>query len=262
MPAHQINTLFDSSPLGICVATVEGKILGVNRAMQRMTGYSEDELLQSDVRVLYAYPEQRVQLLEQLSAEGFVSNFGIQFRRRDDSHYFASLSLSQLEMAGQAVVLGITEDVTDQVEARQALTTLHQMSYDMASITELQALIDHAVPHLHEIVDFQRAALMLVEDGEEVADDLRLHVTELRRRTSRSSMSPSAVGRFPAIRLDGGGRATYVPDMQASEAIQAELDAMQDDAVGRCAEGQPKLAGPAPAGGGAHHRPAQHPARR
>ena len=111
--------------------------MGVNRALQRMTGYSEDELLQSDVTVLYAYPDQRVQLLEQLSAEGFLSNFGIQFRRRDDSHYFASLSLSQLEMAGQTVVLGITEDVTEQVEARQALTTLHQMSYDMASITDL-----------------------------------------------------------------------------------------------------------------------------
>ena len=39
---HQISTLFDSTPLGICAATVEGKILAVNRALQRMTGYSED----------------------------------------------------------------------------------------------------------------------------------------------------------------------------------------------------------------------------
>ena len=59
----QINTLFDTSPLGICAATVEGKIIGVNRAIQSMTGYSEDELLQSNVTVLYAYPEQRVQLV-------------------------------------------------------------------------------------------------------------------------------------------------------------------------------------------------------
>ena len=117
--------------------------------------------------LLYANPDQRAQLLEQLSAEGFLSNFGIQLRRRDGSLYYASLSLSRLEMAGQEVLLGITDDVTEQVEARQALTTLNQMSYDMASISDLQALIDHAVPHLHEIVDFQRAALMLVEDGEE-----------------------------------------------------------------------------------------------
>ena len=222
---HQIRTLFDTTPLGICIATVEGKILGVNRAIQRMTGYSEDEFLQADVRVLYAYPEQRAQLLEQLSAEGFVSSFGIRFRRRDDSHYFASLSLSQLELAGQAAVLGVTEDVTAQVEARQALATLHQMSYDMASITELQALIGHAVPHLHEIVDFQRAALMLVEDGEEAL-------------TIYAYTSPRLPPDFtiPHVPISGwvflqsaltAEERIYVPDMQASAAIQAELDAMQ-----------------------------------
>ena len=222
---HQISTLFDSTPLGICIATVEGKILGVNRAIQRMTGYSEDELLQSDVRVLYAYPEQRAQLLEQLSAEGFVSNFGIRFRRRDDSQYYASLSLSQLELAGQAAVLGVTEDVTAQVEARQALATLHQMSYDMASITELQALIDHAVPHLHEIVDFQRAVLMLVEDGEEA---LTIYAYTSPRLPPDFTIPhvPISSWAFLQSALTAEER-IYVPDMQASEAIQAELDGMQ-----------------------------------
>ena len=222
---HQIRTLFDSTPLGICIATVEGKILGVNRAIQRMTGYSEDELLQSDVRVLYAYPEQRAQLLEQLSAEGFVSNFGIRFRRRDDSQYFASLSLSQLELAGQAAVLGVTEDVTAQVEARQALATLHQMSYDMASITELQALIDHAVPHLHEIVDFQRAVLMLVEDGEEALTIYAYTSPKLPPDFTIPHV-PISSWVFLQSALTAEER-IYVPDMQASEAIQAELDAMQ-----------------------------------
>ena len=84
-------------------------------------------------------PIEHVQLLEQVNAEGFLSNFGIRFRRCDGSHYFASLSLSRLEMAGQEVLLGITDDVTEQVEAQQALATLNQMSYDMASISDLQA---------------------------------------------------------------------------------------------------------------------------
>ena len=257
---HQIRTLFDSTPLGICIATVEGKILGVNRAIQRMTGYSEDELLQADVRVLYAYPEQRAQLLEQLSAEGFVSSFGIRFRRRDDSQYFASLSLSQLEMAGQAAVLGVTEDVTAQVEARQALATLHQMSYDMASITELQALIDHAVPHLHEIVDFQRAVLMLVEDGEEAL-------------TIYAYMSPKLPPDFtiPHVPISSwvflqsaltAEERIYVPDMQASEAIQAELDAMQATQLAAALKASRSWLGLPLRGRGAHHRPAQHPARR
>ena len=85
----------------------------------------------------------------------------------------------RLEMAGQEVLLGITDDVTEQVEAQQALATFNQMSYDMASISNLQVLIDPAVPHLHQIVDFQRAALMLVENGEEFADNSCLPFADL-----------------------------------------------------------------------------------
>lgn len=218
----QISSLFDSSPLGVCIARYDGKILGVNRALQHMTGYSEDELLHSDVRMLYAYPDQRAQLLEQLSAEGFLSNFGIQLRRRDDSHYFASLSLSQLQIAGQKVVLGIIDDITEQVEARQALTTLNQMSYDMASISDLETLIGHAVPHLHEIVDFQRAALMLVEDGE---DSLTIHAYLSPTLPPEVTIQQVSISNWPSLRNVLKGQETvYISDIQANETIQAELD--------------------------------------
>ena len=222
---HQISTLFDSTPLGICIATVEGKILGVNRAIQRMTGYSEDEMLGADIRLLYAYPDQRVQLLEQLRTDGFVSNFGIRFRRRDDSHYFASLSLSQLEIAGQAAVLGVSEDVTDQIEARQALTTLHQMSYDIASITDLAALVNHAVPQLHQIVDFQWAALALVDESDEV---LAIYAYASPELPPDVTIPHVPISTWPFLQSALAAREpTYVRDMQASEAIQADLNAMQ-----------------------------------
>ena len=223
----QIGTLFNTSPLGIAMATLEGKVLGVNQAMQRITGYSEDELLRSDIRALYAYPDQRVQLLEQLSAEGFLSNYGIQFRRRDGSRYFASLSLSQLEIDGQTVVLGITEDVTAQMEARQALTTLHQMSYDMASITDLQALVDHAVPHLHEIIDFQHAALTLVEDGEETVTIHRYLSPTL---PPESILHQVPISDWPFLRSAMQSRdATYIPDIEASDALRAELAGVEPE---------------------------------
>ena len=150
-----------------------------------------------------------------------MSNFGIQFRRRDDSHYFASLSLSQFEMAGQTVVLGVTEDVTDQVEARAALTTLNQISYDLASISDLSTLVDHAVPHLHEIVNFQRAALMLIEAGGEA----------LTIYGYASPVAPPEItvhqfafaGRVFLQTVLQGRETTYVPDIQASETLRAEL---------------------------------------
>ena len=219
---HQISTLFDNSPLGICIANLNGDILGVNQAMQRITGYSEDELLQSNVRTLYDNPTQRLEVLDQLSTVDVLSNFGIQLRRRDGSSFYASLSLSRLEMMGQAVRLGIVDDVTDQVEAREALTTLHQISYDLASSSDLQTLIDQAVPHLHEIVDFQRAALMLLEDGEE---SLTIYVYTLPTSPPELIIHQVPISSFPSLRTILNGRETgYVPDMQTSEAIQAELD--------------------------------------
>ena len=208
--------------MGISIARHDGKILEVNRALQTMTGYSEDELLQADVRMLYAYPDQRAQLLEQVNAEGFLSNFGMQFRRRDGSHYFASLSLNRLEMAGQEVLLAITDDVTEQVEAQQALATLNQMSYDMTSISNLQVLIDHAVPHLHEIVDFQQAALMLVEDGEE---SLTIHAYLSPTLPPELTVQQVPISSWPSLRNVLKGQETvYISDIQANETIQAELD--------------------------------------
>ena len=221
----QIKTLFDNSPLAICVNTPEGKILGVNRALTAMTGYSEDELLDSDVRMLYIDPEQRAQALQQIGPEGFLSNYGLQLRRRDGSLYNVNLNISRLELAGQPVLLGVADDVTAEMEARRALSALYQVSYDMAAITELQALIEHAVPHLHEIVDFQRAALMLIEDDEEA---LTIYAYTTPKLPPDFTIPHVPISSWPFLQSAlTAAESIYVPDMQASAAIQAELDAMQ-----------------------------------
>ena len=102
---------------------------------------------------------------------------------------------------------------------------MHQISYDLASIPDLQTLLDHALPHLHKIVEFQRAALMLVEDGEEAL-------------TIYAYLSPTAPPEFTLHHVPISSwlflrtalaerELTYEPDMHANAAIQAELDGMQ-----------------------------------
>ncbi len=220
----QINTLFDTSPLGICVATLDGKILGVNRALQRISGYSEAQLLGANVSGLYANPAERAPLLAKLDAEGFVSDYGVQMRRRDRSIYFASLSLSRLEMAGQAMILGITDDITDQVEARQALATLQEISYDLAAMPDLSALLEGALQQLSKVVDFQRAALMLIEeDGESLA----IYAYLAPALAPEFTPQHVPIKRWPFLQATLQGAATtYIPDLQANQAIMAELDRM------------------------------------
>jgi signal transduction histidine kinase len=99
------------------------------------------------------------------------------------------------------------------------------MSYDLITITDLQTLIDHAVPLLHEIIDFQRAALMLLEEGRDL---LTIYAYTTPMLPPELVVHQVPVDSWPSLRAVLNRRETsYIPDMQASEIIQAELDGMK-----------------------------------
>jgi PAS domain S-box-containing protein len=115
----QIRTLFESTPLGIGLTTLEGDILAANQAMLRTTGYSETEMMQLNVSELYQDPEQRAVVLERLQASDAVRNFGVKLLRKDGTPYNASLNVSRLTRSDRDVLLAVIEDVTEQVEATE-----------------------------------------------------------------------------------------------------------------------------------------------
>ncbi len=221
----QIATLFDNSPLGIGMATIEGTIVGVNRALQHITGYSEEELLNLNVEALFAHPKQRDQVLEQFKASGNLHNYGIENRKRDGSIYFASLNLSNIKITGRELLLIVIDDVSKQVEMKNSLTALHDISNDLSSIDDLDALLDHALGHFHEIVDFERAILMLVEEDEK---SLTIYAYLSPMQPPGLTLNHVPISSQVTIQaaLEKRGT-TYVPDLLAVETIQADLDSIE-----------------------------------
>jgi signal transduction histidine kinase len=95
----------------------------------------------------------------------------------------------------------------------------------MASITDLAALVDHAVPHLHEIIDFQQAALTLVEDGEETVTIHRYLALTL---PPDLIVHQVPISDWPFLRSALKSReATYIPDIEANETLRAELASIE-----------------------------------
>jgi PAS domain S-box-containing protein len=156
---EQIRALFESSQVGISLTTLAGQVLAANKALMLMTGYSERELLQRNVIEFYVDPEQRHELLERLAASEAVHNFGVKFKRKDSSPFFANMNVSQAKRGGQEVLIAMIEDVTEQVQLNEQLqqefTERKQAEQELQTqITLVDGLLDAAAESV-EIWDAQ-----------------------------------------------------------------------------------------------------------
>jgi PAS domain S-box-containing protein len=122
-------TLFESVPTGIGVATLDGEILASNDAMLQMTGYSEVELRQINLRNIYQNPEERVLLLKQLQTNGFVRDFEVTLKRKDGTPYYASLTVTPLTLGSKDLLITLAEDITARKQAEESLRESEQTAW-------------------------------------------------------------------------------------------------------------------------------------
>jgi len=115
--------VFDASPVGITVETLEGQPLFVNAALCSMLGFSEEELRCKHC-VDFSPPEDAQKdwaLFHQLKA-GSIDHYQLEKRyfRKDGSLVWGRLSVSLLKSSPSPLVLSMVEDITDKKKAEDA----------------------------------------------------------------------------------------------------------------------------------------------
>jgi PAS domain S-box-containing protein len=115
--------VFNASPVGIAVETLEGQPLFVNPALCSMLGFSEEELRCKHC-VDCSPPEDAQKdwaLLQQLKA-GSIDHYQLEKRyfRKDGSLVWGRLSISLWKSHPSPLVLAIVEDITDKKKAEDA----------------------------------------------------------------------------------------------------------------------------------------------
>src|ERR1700751_5415702 len=115
--------VFNASPIGIAVETLEGQPLFVNPAFCSMLGFSEEELRKKHC-VDFSPPEDAQKdwaLFQQLKA-GSIDQYQLDKRyfRRDGSLVWGSLSISLLNSHPSPLVIAMVEDITDKKRAEEA----------------------------------------------------------------------------------------------------------------------------------------------
>lgn len=141
-------TLFDISPVGISLASREGRILHCNELISRILGYSQEELLGINARELYANPDDRDDVFRILAREGMVRDFEVKLRRKGGEIIIANMNVKETFIAGSTgdLVLVIIQDVTERKRHEERL---------VASLREKEILlreINHRVKNNMQII--------------------------------------------------------------------------------------------------------------
>ncbi len=118
--------LFEQSPIGIGLASLDGKVISANRAMEAITGYSIDELKKTNLADTYENREHRKSLVEAVNRHGEVVNYPVRLKRKDGTPYDALLTVSRLHnCGGEDLFQTICIDITERKRAEEALQRAH-----------------------------------------------------------------------------------------------------------------------------------------
>ncbi len=122
----QYRTLQANIPVGLFRTTADtsGHIVSTNPALAEMFGYKDPEEM-TTIRVadLYINQDDRNTFIEILKSKGEVSNYEVQFKRKDNSVFWGSLSARAIrDASGKIVYLdGILENISARKQAQIAL---------------------------------------------------------------------------------------------------------------------------------------------
>ncbi|NLW84057.1 MAG: PAS domain S-box protein [Phycisphaerae bacterium] len=123
---EQYRTLVDQAAEMLFLNDMDGRLIDVNQAAIKGTGYSRDELLR--MRVYDIDPDadlrqDKNQIWDSLS-EGNPITFEVRHRRKDGSSYWAEVRAGKLHLRGQAYVLALANDISTRKEAEQTMANL------------------------------------------------------------------------------------------------------------------------------------------
>ncbi|MCX7984314.1 MAG: PAS domain S-box protein [Bacteroidetes bacterium] len=110
----------------------DGLYIAVNEGFTSLTGYTSDDVKGKTSLELsiWANPDDRKRLVEELKAHGKVKDFEAQFRLKDGSVRTGIMSASIVTVNGELCILSITRDITERKIIENRYRTLFESSPD------------------------------------------------------------------------------------------------------------------------------------
>jgi PAS domain S-box-containing protein len=119
---ERLRSQFDLASEGICIMSLEGRLLEVNEALARMHGYTREEMLNLALRDLDA-PESSRLVSERMHRlmVGEALTFELEHVHKDGHVFPLEVSANLISRGGQPIILAFQRDISARKHAEEAL---------------------------------------------------------------------------------------------------------------------------------------------
>ena len=183
--------IFEKSLLGLFKSTPDGQLIDANDAFARMYGYSDAaEILSAKLdisRQLYAYPNDRNEVLRILAEKGKIENYETRHTKRDGTLFWISMNGRTIRNnAGDVIIYdGTYVDITDRKKAEVALS-------------ESEHKYRTLVENIPDKIFVKDTSLAYVSCNEHYARDLGIGVDSIAGKTDFDFYSPDLAEKYRA----------------------------------------------------------------
>ena len=179
--------IFNASPMGIAVETLDGQPLFVNPALCAMLGFSEEELRNKHC-VDFSPPEdaQKDWAFFQQLRSGSLDHYQLEKRylRKDGSLVWGSLGVSLLNSDPSPLVIAVVQDITDKKEAEKALCETNRvLENQTAALRSQEDLLKIFVKHLPAAVAMLDRDMRYLQASDRWCMDFSLDSSQLLGRS-------------------------------------------------------------------------------
>lgn len=214
--------VFESSMDAIYLTTPEGKVIDMNKAAEELFGYSREELLNINVKQLYANPEDRKRFVDKLERDGFVRNMEMTYKRKDGKIIHCLESAVLVKDGSSVIYHGIIKDITDRIRMEEEiknLSELYRLVGEAVNKSEsIEDLAANFVENLRKILNFDMGEILIYDKK---ANVLRA-VTQIgfdeefgERSAKIQKVRPKSKSTAVVTALNK--KPLYIPDMKASK---------------------------------------------
>jgi PAS domain S-box-containing protein len=242
---EQYRSVFESTSDGLIINDPEtGRVVHANPAVCRMHGYTYDEFVGLHATE-FIHPDFHpacADFLTTITNGGTYQTRAIDVRK-DGSTFHVDVNGSSVAYRGRPHILAVVRDVTERVEAyalleqrveerTRELSTLLDISHNIASTLDLEPLLGLILDQLIEVVDYSQAGIWEVSEDTVRAMCYRGPLPQAEMVQLRAPLHPS-LPIWPAAKL---GNSVLIEDIQgdtpAAEAYRQTVGAAVDTAYG------------------------------